>query len=206
MGFRAVEKSSGVSRADCVCDDCGKVETVPADYERVHSQQWELREGPLHKKMEGRGWSIVKKRLFCPSCTAKRKVVTLAQKETPSTPTRQQKREIIDLLKDVYDEDNEHYIGGDTDDTVASVLGVPAGWVAEIRDDLFGPAGGNEDIEALRADLEAFLSESSGQIKRASEVCEHLNAQREKARGFLDRLTKIEQAIGARNRKKIGAA
>ncbi|MBL3587737.1 hypothetical protein JMM61_20710, partial [Rhodovulum sulfidophilum] len=43
-------------------------------------------------------------------------------------PSREQRREIVDMLREVYDPEAERYRRNDTDATVADVLGVMPGW------------------------------------------------------------------------------
>lgn len=207
MAFERIRKGPGVSRAKCICDDCEREEVVSANYSK---RNHELDEGQLIRRMEGQGWTYIKKTLRCPSCEAKRKVVNIQEAklpkvEQPKKPDRKQKRQIVDLLEEVYDTDGEFYIGGETDETVAATLGVLPGWVAEMREELFGPAGGNEDIEKLTADIDQFLSQSAGQINAVSEAVQHLEAQRKKATEFRTRLEAISKAVGARVLKKAGA-
>ncbi len=60
------------------------------------------------------------------------------------------------MLVITYDGDAKRYKGTDTDKTIADALGngVMPGWVAEIREQNFGPAGGNEEIEIPRGEAE----------------------------------------------------
>lgn len=86
------------------------------------------------------------------------------QKPTPATitalrqPTPKQKREIIGILEDVYDDDSKRYKGQETDKTVAETIGggVMPGWVAEIREEMFGPDGSNDEMEALMVEMRAW--------------------------------------------------
>lgn len=85
----------------------------------------------------------------------KGKVLAGASDQPPREPTREQKREIIGLLMEVYDCEAGRYRGGETDKTVADTIGggVLPGWVAAEREDNFGPDGGSDEMEALRAEL-----------------------------------------------------
>ena len=73
----------------------------------------------------------------------------------PREPTREQKREIMAMLDVAYDTNAGRYKGKDTDKTVAEALGggIMPGWVEAIREEFFGPAGGNEEILKLEADI-----------------------------------------------------
>ena len=70
-------------------------------------------------------------------------------------PTPKQKREIIGLLEVVYDDAAKRFKDGESDKTVADAIGggVLFGWVARIREELFGPDTRNQEVEALRAAL-----------------------------------------------------
>lgn len=122
----------------------------------------------------------------------------------PRQPTRQQKREILDLLSDVYDTDQECYRRGDTDETVADVLGVMPGWVSQIREDLFGPDGSNEDMAALRTEIEQFLPKAENAMQEALQRSAALGQQIEAAQDIQRRLAKIEKAVGSRVLSKVG--
>ena len=74
-------------------------------------------------------------------------------------PTREQRRQIVDLLGTCYDTKAERYIGTDTDKTVADCIGggVLFGWVAQVREEFFGPDGGNDELESILADIAAQI-------------------------------------------------
>jgi rubredoxin len=73
-----------------------------------------------------------------------------ASTEPLRQPTVAQRRAIRDLLDTVYDEPGQRYTAGETDFTVAAALegGIMPGWVAEVREAFYGPAG-NADLEKL---------------------------------------------------------
>lgn len=173
--------------ARLVCDDCQKGEVVPCRYTGSASKGTGGPDmGQAHKKATGKGWSIVKGKIHCPSCTAKRKAAAAPQKwikdaigkhEAEATmskiedknevssnsirkPTPKQERLIILALEDAYDDQAKRYRGNATDKAIADELGdgVLFGWVAEVRERLFGPSGGNEEIDAIRAAIEAAQS------------------------------------------------
>ena len=122
--------------------------------------------------------------------------------DLPREPTRAQKREIMDMLETAYDVEGERYTGGDTDETVAEVLKVMPGWVAQIREDFFGPAGGNEDMAALKIELQAFSEEATKKLKACTEANDALIAVMQRAKDYKVRLAKIEDAVGKRVMKR----
>lgn len=156
--------------AEVKCDCCGHTDKVRADYERVGADKFEVNEGQVLMKITRKGWSNIKGTLRCPECENKRReeakpkkeitmknVVNMPITEEPRQPSREQKRQIVALLTDVYDINSNRYTGGETDKTVAEAIGggVMLGWVAQIREDLFGPDGGNEEIVRLEAEVKA---------------------------------------------------
>ncbi|MBT9386958.1 hypothetical protein KM176_24170 [Pseudooceanicola sp. CBS1P-1] len=97
----------------------------------------------------------------------------------PPAPSRAQKREIAELLAAVYDTAAGCYLGCESDATVAAVLGFPErpGWVAQLRQDLFGDNGGNQDIDGLSARmkvLEGQLSTLSEEIAASVQMLEKI--------------------------------
>ena len=81
-------------------------------------------------------------------------------------PSPKQERLIILALEDAYDDQAKRFKGGATDKTLADELGdgIMFGWVAEIRERLFGPSGGNEEIDAIKADIQKLQSEFDARI------------------------------------------
>ncbi|MBK5923751.1 hypothetical protein CCR90_08135 [Rhodovulum sulfidophilum] len=215
MSIRAIQ-GKGVNRVRARCDACGREEVVTCNYLRRPAQGWVPDEGQAKRKMIGRGWAEVKGKLHCPGCEAKRKATGMAKTTKPAPapkpeealrqPTRAQKREIMDLLEEVYDTAAERYRQGDTDATVAEVLGVMPGWVAEIRDAFFGPDGGNEDIavalgrmEALERDMRAVAEEAARQRVAAEKKLAELSVLKVE-------LDRIRMAVGPRALRKAGVA
>ena len=205
--IEAIKGLRGEELALCKCDDCAAEESVRATHGHGHGGQGKLKmtlaneRQPL-QKLEKAGWALVKGKLRCPKCEAKRKetnVIDIKPKaETPREPTRAQKREIMDMLESAYDVDAERYTGGDTDETVAEVLKVMPGWVAQIREEFFGPDGGNENIEELVAKLGGMERE----IKAVSQAALALREKAEKklveVSAMRVELDRIKKAVGPR--------
>lgn len=206
MGFEQVRSDRGQPRVKCSCDECARVEVVAA----VHGKKGGDGHGQAVTKLQKQGWTYLGKTLRCPSCEAKRKAGKAMEVKSktkgapvhpapPREPTRAQKREIMDLLDDVYDVEAERYRRGDTDDTVADVLGVMPGWVAQLREDFFGPAGGNEEMAALIGvvdDLAARVDRCLADL-RAKEVSPLVDFKTE-IDAVRRRLGAIEKAVGPR--------
>ena len=108
-----------------------------------------------------------------------------------------QKRQIIGILEDVYDDNLKRYRGKETDKTVAETIGINVmhGWVAEIREDMFGPDGSNDGMETL---LDEMREWSAARQKEAHNARIHL----ENAEGVLRDIDKaIEQVAGFEKRQ-----
>lgn len=175
--------------AECVCDQCGLSEKVRADYERVH-MTFKVNEGQVLHKLTQKGWSFIKKVLRCPACEALRKQKTDTPKPQPEVqvtkietpiaiaantelrqPTREQKRLIVTFLEEAYDTEAQRYRGTSTDKTVAEEIGegIMFGWVAQIREDLFGPDNGNEELEALKSDIQVLGAKIDEMVQKFNE-------------------------------------
>ena len=107
-------------------------------------------------------------------------------------PTIEQRRQIVEMLVITYDGDAKRYKGTDTDKTIADALGngVMPGWVAEIREQNFGPAGGNEEIDAIRAALDEM------QKRHAKEIVEMSNKQIAESATLRKRIDAVCAAVG----------
>ena len=117
-------------------------------------------------------------------------------------PSKRERIQIISMLADVYDLDNGMYKNGDTDEAVAEILGTMPGFVASIREAEFGPAGGNEDMVALMADLESFAKDAAEKLSASAETNAKLIKAVDRAKEFQERLGRIEKAVGPRLMKR----
>lgn len=176
MTITAIKGQAGDERAFCVCDACGAETSIPAMHggngkwmpggkPRLHLQSPAAVMDALRKL----GWSHIKNRLRGPTCEAARiakkdVAVDMKQAAAPEPagnrqPNRYQKRLIILALEDAYDAAAKRYRGDMTDRNLADQLGdgIMPGWVSELREDFFGPVG-NEEVEALRAELAALAA------------------------------------------------
>lgn len=174
MSIEAIN-AKGVNRAKAVCDTCGREDVVTCDYEGRKSHDWRPNEGQVIRKITAHGWAMVKGKLHCPACEAKRRAeakepIMAEVKEHPHVapirePSKDQKRLIILALEDACDSKAQRYRGEATDKTVAADLGagVMPGWVAMLRDEFFGPAG-NEEAEAIRTEIDAIRAETGKKL------------------------------------------
>ena len=207
-------RGKGVNRANAVCDGCGREETVTCDYERTAACDWTPNEGQITKKLIGQGWAVVKGKLHCPACEAKRKIENrqeAAMKASNVTvapirePSREEKRQIMSLLEVSYDAEAGRYKGADTDQTVAAAIGggVMPGWVAEIREEFFGPDGGNGEMDALLAEMRGWVAiwqiekeTAARHLKDAQAALQNCEAKIAEVSGFAKRLDAIRAAVG----------
>ena len=168
--------------------------------------------------MTGQGWAVVKGKLHCPGCEAKRKVKPMAEVQAKlqagaavPQPSREQKRAIIDLLQASYDTKAGRYLQGETDATLATVLEVRAGWVAVLREELFGPDGRNEEADALRQELDALRADIKAAEAVHDDLRKALDRQGEALAGLRGqagraeaKLSRILTAVGAHVVRKAG--
>lgn len=100
----------------------------------------------------------------------------------PKTPSPREmpvadRRRIFREIDDCYDESGGRYVMGETDETLANRLSVPWGWVKDVREENFGPAGPNPEIEKLTkevADMAKKVSAAEVQAMTAAETAENL--------------------------------
>lgn len=142
------------------CDGCGVEITIKADAERRRGPKGDLvlNDGQISRKLTAKGWDIKAQREICPGCVAQRREASKAKEDEMSTPepeglcqpTRDQKREIMAMLQDVYDTKAQRYRAAETDKTIADTLGdgILFGWVAKLREEFFGPDG-NEAVDQM---------------------------------------------------------
>lgn len=117
-------------------------------------------------------------------------------------PTRDQKRLIVAALEDAYDTKNQRYKGLETDKGIAEMLGdgIMAGWVAAVREDMFGPDG-NEEMGDLAAEVKAWMKKVDDHLVNIGVELAHIEATRAEVKKYQDRLNKIVAAIGPKAEK-----
>lgn len=125
----------------------------------------------IAKKFRDKGWSVGSRRNkdICPECQkttpseARKEPETMSKPNPPLTvvaaeppreATRDQKRAILHKLDENYDEKARSYVGACTDQTIASELGVPRAWVSDLREEFYGPSGENDEVRALRKEMQ----------------------------------------------------
>lgn len=215
-------KAGGNSTALLVCDDCGAKHEILCAYTGKHNAKTNLRKlnaGQAKSKAMHLGWSLVRNNLRCPLCEEKRKsdnmkqdtVTKLHQAVPERTVSKRERIEIFTMLAEVYDIDAGHYRNGDTDDSVADVLGVMPGWVAEIREAEFGPDGSNDEMaklsEAFEQSRTAFrdlLSQIEVIGDDLTRIKTEMKAQKERLDSATAKLASIKSALSPRITKASG--
>jgi hypothetical protein len=225
MTVRGLPKGASPSAnvAEAVCDSCGATKRAVCDYERRPTGKWEPNEAQVVEKVIKAGWTNIKRVLRCPECSQRRTEPQTAGKDhstmKPTStvitelrqPTRDQKREIVQLLTACYDVQAGRYRGADTDKTIAEAVGggCMPGWVAQQREDLFGPDGGNETIEQTIAEIAAWKDAVEARLTEVSEAMQGMTAKMRDARSELDKVQQFQkrlEAIKAAVGPKAGAA
>lgn len=89
-------------------------------------------------------------------------------------PSRERKREIVQMLMVAYDTVRGRYSENESDKTVAEAIGpdVLTEWVAELREDMFGPANNPSDTpeSILQEQINVFRNEHQ---QKLSEMLQH---------------------------------
>ena len=89
--------------------------------------------------------------------------------EPPRTPTREDRRRIIEALDTHYDTKKERYTQNWSDKSLAEALKVPMAWVAEERDRVYGP--NINEAASIRdeklSDLEKKFSQIEDELLKA---------------------------------------
>lgn len=123
----------------------------------------------------------------------------------PRQPSREQRREIMQMLQIAYDMERQCYSANDSDDSLAAVLKVLPAWVAEIREEFFGPSGESGEMRALSDHLGSLSKDAvelADALVRAAQTVTKLQAavdkQAEAIKNAQARLDAIRQAVGPR--------
>lgn len=178
-------RGKGANHANAICDICGKTEKVACGYIKTTPQQSVPNKGQVLRKVEALGWSEVKGKLRCAECEAARKEdkMTADTKTSPDLrqPTPKQKREIIGMLELAYDDDAKRFKSGENDKTVAEAIGdgVLWGWVAQIREELFGPDTRNKEMDEIRKGIARLVDEIATVKLEAARAIQNLEQKAE---------------------------
>jgi hypothetical protein len=173
-------------------------------------------------KLHTAGWTYIKGVLRCHKCELNRifdheaaqplekpmakepTVIVVPPPPAPALrqPSRDQKRLIVAALEDAYDTKNQRYKGTETDKGIADMLGdgIMSGWVAAVREDMFGPDG-NEEMGSLAADVAAWMKKADDLMYTTSAAISDMETARAEVKKYQDRLNKVIAAIGPKAEK-----
>lgn len=213
--FTPTRDGRGFPLVICTCDDCGAQKSIRCDTLNRSRDKTKVvpNVGQAVMKLAADGWTFMKQRLRCPECEAKRRKPVVAKEPTvieitppPVAPTRQptrdQKRLIVAALEEAYDVPKQRYKDGETDKTLAEMLGegIMPGWVGAVRDDMFGPDG-NEELADLAKLVAEWMGVADRALARANEAISDMVAARAEVKKLGQRLDKVVAAIGPKAEK-----
>lgn len=114
--------------------------------------------------------------------------------EQPREMSRDDRRIIFAKIDEVYV--GNGYSAPWTDAGIAKDLGVPRAWVAQVREEMFGPEGSN-------AEFDAFLAKAAPVITDLKNLHRSVQTQLEEARAIAARVEELER-MGRKIEKVIG--
>ena len=134
-----------------------------------------------------KGWSINenKRDYLCPQHKKETKMTT--KEAVTRQPNREQRRAIFREIDDCYS--GRAYVNGVTDKSIGEKLKLPWAWVAAIREENFGPAGLDPELQAAIKkvdDLDAKIKQMEtdalaafeGSVRQIADVAEELKKAR----------------------------
>jgi hypothetical protein len=176
-------------RIDC---PCGTIEQVPANTVSGKARGAEEREWKIHtRKFQALGWfvGIRPREDRCPTCMKRLEKpkerampiqpphpIIITPTTEPKDMTREHRRIIFAKISEVYDSDK--YGNGWTDKRIAEDLGCPRAWVAQVRDEMFGAEGANEDIMTAIREAEEAISKGRKLLEEVSIMKNTLESQK----------------------------
>lgn len=186
FGFRKVEIEG--RPVTCSVIECAKC-NVQGRFKHVGGRK---PTEAVEQYFRNHGWQVGGKARddICPDCKdrAAAKVIAMPapkgpQPEPPRDMSREDRRIIFAKLDDLYLEDKAGYVPPWTDAAVARDLGVPRAWVAEVREELFGPEGSNPEFEEYARQL--------GELRTEHGACAA------ELKALQDRIGRLEAALEA---------
>ena len=112
-------------------------------------------------------------------------------------PTPKQSYDIFEMLQLTYDRKNQRYTKAETDQSVAKELGIERwGWVTQVREQFFGPAGNEEDQVWVKG-LEDWLKKTDGQVEEIQIALASLETSRKEAKTLLSKVKNYVNAKAA---------
>lgn len=187
---------------------------TPIHYERA-----------IGRKFTERGWRVSARPQDhrCPACVKKEletkrsggvqptlKLVKdpdlmTSKAKPPPDMTREHRRIIFEKLNELYANETTGYSGDWTDKKVAESLGCPRAWVAQIREENFGPEGSNEvisaDLDKAGAVLQRLYEVAESNDTLATEMIAAADALRDRAEDVKRQSKEAKEAAHAVERR-----
>lgn len=201
---------SGPSQAavEIVCSVCGKTDhAINPSNRKALPQVW------VENYFAQKGWDVGRKSTDdrCPACAAairaerrtnaetKQEKTMAANKAPVAEPPRQmgfqEKPIILAKLVEVYVDPDVGYDRGWSDKRVAEDLGVPRAWVAELREQNFGPARDNEEIREILALVAAAIRTGDELTIEAVDIGKRISALSEQVKALSKAADVIRKAV-----------
>lgn len=115
----------------------------------------------------------------------------------PAGMTRMDRRIIFAKLEEVYESEETGYKPGWTDLNVAKHLGqhIPVGWVAQVREEAFGPAKDNEEIRDMLARVNTAATDASKLLEDCKKHRIEVTALVESTNALMKRAAEIGKTL-----------
>lgn len=193
---RVVSIGDGQKRVQtfrCSAPGCSEVKDTPITTKRRPPEQ-------LAKMASRCGWTIDLKRgkHLCPTCTnggrmKKPNTTELKVSSKPREMTRADRRRIFREIDDSYDEAGNAYVLDVTDQSIADKLKVPRAWVAQVREESFGPAGPDPAILKIESALKDLQSRQAKVESDAMQLFERATKIGEQAEALAAELKELRK-------------
>jgi len=130
----------------------------------------------------------------------------------PDRPISREDKRLINIkLHEVYIGEKEGYYAPHTDASVAKDLGIPVAWVRDLREEMFGPAHSNSEIDdklakieaatvvatKLHAEADALMNEISRLVIQMPKLRDQIAENRRVVESLTKSADTIKKAVGA---------
>lgn len=119
----------------------------------------------------------------------------LSDLATIALPDRAMKRSIVETIQGNWDDGSARYIGDASDQSIATELKCPRKWVEDIRVDLFGDNGGNEELDALKRDIAIALGDAEKLVNSSLDLANKYDDQFKSLKELQRRLERVERQV-----------
>lgn len=161
------------------------------------------------RKFAAMGWDVGShaSRHRCPDCSKKNEnvveEVTVPEVSNvtplPRQMSRDDRRIIFAKLNDTYAGERVGYAAPWTDKKVAQDLGVPVGWIEQVREEMFGPIASNPEIDQAVVDASKVVTEMRALAQKltqmADEAAKGAKMLHDRAERTEKRLVDIQKAV-----------